>query len=183
MFLGPLYSSISSAFPRSLFAFAWIFVSVGGAYSDRTAGGNEGCFEIAVGAVFCVVLGFDTKDETGGGRLMGLAARKGVVCVKDLTCVALLRSSLRSGCEDIVLFFLDPGPRWLLVGVVSTGRYKEWKSSGWKWRWPKIRFSGLLRLRFNLECSPRSSRLPSFTRRSPRNSRPPKHIRLVPTTT
>ena len=36
---------------------------------------------------------------------MGLAARKGVVCVKDLTCVALLRSSLRSGCEDIVLLF------------------------------------------------------------------------------
>jgi hypothetical protein len=104
MFLGPLYRRISSAFPRSLFALAWIFVSVGGAYSDRTAGGNEGCFEIAVGAVFCVVLGFDTKDETGGGRLMGLAARKGVVCVKDLTCIALLRSSLRSGCEDIVLF-------------------------------------------------------------------------------
>ena len=110
MFRGPLYRSTSSAVPRSLPAAVWIFVTDGGAYSVRTAGGSEAFFGIEVGMAFCVLLGFDTNDEAGGGRFVGLPDRKGVVCVKDLTCDALLRSSLRSGCEDIVFFFC-PGPR------------------------------------------------------------------------
>jgi hypothetical protein len=128
-FLGPLYRSSSSAFPRSLAAFDWIFVSAGGAYSDRTAGGSEAFLGIEIGVAFCMLLGFDTNDETGGGRL-GVVARKGVVCVKDLTCIALLRSSLRSGCEDIVFFLVkiqDRDDCWMewsrrRDGVEITGR-------------------------------------------------------------
>jgi hypothetical protein len=114
MFLGPLYKSISSAFPRSLFAAAWIFVSDGGEYSDRTAGARIGIF--------------GAYDGTGGSRFEGLAVRKGVVWVKDLTWVALLRSSLRSGCEDIVFFFESRTER--IAEVVSTGRNERWRSSG-----------------------------------------------------
>jgi hypothetical protein len=48
--------------------------------------------------------------------------------VKDLTWDALLRSSLRSGCEDIVCFFESRTER--IAGVVSTGRNERWRSSG-----------------------------------------------------
>jgi hypothetical protein len=124
-FLGPLYKSISSAFPRSLAAFDWIFVSAGGAYSDRTAGGSEAFLGIEIGVAFCMLLGFDTNDETGGGRL-GVVARKGVVCVKDLTCVALLRSSLRSGCKDIVFFCQFRTE--MIAGWSGLEGEMEWKS-------------------------------------------------------
>jgi hypothetical protein len=126
-FLGPLYKSISSAFPRSLAAFDWIFVSAGGAYSDRTAGGSEAFLGIEIGVAFCMLLGFDTNDETGGGRL-GVVARKGVVCVKDLTCVALLRNSLRSGCEDIVLFFFQKSRTEMIAGWSGLEGEMECKS-------------------------------------------------------
>lgn len=113
---GLLYRRISSAAPRSLAAVAWIRVSCGGVYSVRTAGGVAGCLGVLVGVgeTFGAVFGFAAYDGIAGGGFLveGLAAAwKGVVCVKDLICVALLRSSLRSGCEDIVFFFFYPGPR------------------------------------------------------------------------